>query len=145
VAEGQQHEALFAAPGLHVKNLYLTDKKKQRRWLVSAPAGCLINLKSLGKALGASPPSTLRFAPDLHEVLGVLPGAATPFAVFNDKTNRVVSVLGSDLLSKAGDYGLIYAHPLHNEATIGVTSGGLRSFFEAIRRQPTIVDFSTLS
>ena len=90
-AATRRHEPLFTVedgrhlheglPGAHCKSLFLKDKKGAL-WLVVALHDTRVDLKALQKALGAA-----RFSfgkPDLlMEVLGVTPGAVTPFALIN--------------------------------------------------------------
>ena len=64
-------------PGAHIKNLYLRDRKK-RNFLVVAQEDRQIDLKSLGGQIGSD---RLSFgsADRLFEMLGVRPGAVSPF------------------------------------------------------------------
>ena len=84
-----EHDATFtvaqstaieqALPGAHTKNLFLKSDKG-RLVLVVAKTSTAVDLKMLGKTLGAG-----RFSfgkPDLLlELLGVTPGAVTAFAI----------------------------------------------------------------
>jgi Ala-tRNA(Pro) deacylase len=50
----------------------------------------------------------------LQGALGVSPGSVTPFALLNDKDQRVTLVLDEDMMkSEKVNY-----HPLHNEASL---------------------------
>jgi Ala-tRNA(Pro) deacylase len=73
--------------GAHSKNLFLKDKKGQL-WLIVCLEDRNINMKTLRDKIGSA---HLSFGkPDLlMEVLGVLPGSISPFALINDSELRV--------------------------------------------------------
>ena len=123
-------------PGAHVKNLFLRDKKK-RIWLVTALEERDIDLKALKRRLGAQGSLSFGAADLLLEVLGVQPGAVTPFAVLNDTAKRAAVVLDKGALGK----GPVNAHPLRNDMTTAVSPDGLLRFLEAEGHSPEIVDF----
>ncbi len=60
------------------------------------------------------------------ELLGVKPGAVTPFSVINDKENRVSAFLDEDLTKTP----IINAHPLRNDMT---TSLGINDLLKFIK------------
>ncbi|MGA7021745.1 MAG: prolyl-tRNA synthetase associated domain-containing protein, partial [Pseudolabrys sp.] len=70
-------------PGGHTKNLFLRDKKYDI-YLVVALEDADIDLKGLHRHLGASGRFSFGSADLLREVLGVEPGAVTPFGAIND-------------------------------------------------------------
>ena len=125
-------------PGAHVKNMFMKDKKGK---LVLAT--CLedrqIRIRDLEKEVGAK---GLSFGkPELlWDVLGVRPGAVTPFALINDAGHSVLPVLDAALTHEA----VLNAHPLHNEATAAISSTDLLRFFELTGHTPQIVDFDRL-
>ena len=110
-------------PGMHVKNLFLRDKKK-RNFLLVAEQDTEINLKTLYEKIESD---RLSFAsPDrLWQLLGVRPGAVSPLALVNDKSNAVTLVFEDKL---QGDH-TIYFHPLVNDVTLGIKLTHLASFF----------------
>jgi len=120
-------------PGLHVKNLFLKDRKGNF-WLIVAPETCEIRLKELAKQLGAK---SFSFAkPEvLMEVLGIEPGSVTPFAVVNDSARSVRVVIDHALAHGA----LLNFHPLTNTATTNITAEHFLHFLEATRHTPEIV------
>src|SRR5262245_42160875 len=113
-------------PGAHTKNLFLVDKKGAL-FLVTAPEDAAIDLKHLHHVIGAS--GRLSFGkPDLlMAVLGVPPGAVTPFAAMNDAAGRVAVVLDAALASAE----TINAHPLTNAATTTIATRDLLAFLAA--------------
>src|SRR5689334_1576441 len=91
----QSQELRGTIPGGHTKNLFLKDKK-DTVFLVTAPEHARVDLKTLHHKLGAG-----RFsfgsAALLEELLGVSPGAVTPFGAINDKAARVNVVIDTGL------------------------------------------------
>jgi Ala-tRNA(Pro) deacylase len=124
-------------PGAHVKNLFLRDKKK-RIWLVTALEEREIDLKALKRRLGAQGSLSFGSAELLFEVLGVKPGAVTPFGVVNDRTGQASVVLDKGVLQN----GPVNAHPLRNDMTTTVSPEGLLRFLEAENHAPEVVDFA---
>lgn len=126
-------------PGAHTKNLFLKEKKGGYV-LVTCLEDRQIRIKHLEKAIGAK---RLSFgsAEDLGEVLGVIPGAVTPFALFNDRDERRVRMIVDEAMMATTPQNF---HPLHNEATIAVTPEGLRAFFAATGHEAEAVDFDAL-
>ncbi len=126
-------------PGGHCKTLFLRDKKRNP-WLVVALEDRVIDLKALTKAIGAK---RLSFgsADLLWEVLGVTPGAVTPFALINDGEAQVQVVLDKGML----DLDPLNYHPLHNEATTAIAPGDLLRFVRAMGAEPLIIDFEALA
>jgi Ala-tRNA(Pro) deacylase len=124
-------------PGAHVKNLFLRDKKK-RIWLVTALEERPIDLKALRRRLGAQGSLSFGSAELLYEVLGVAPGAVTPFGVMNDRAGQARVVLDKGVLEN----GPVNAHPLRNDMTTTVSPDGLLRFLEAENHAPEVVDFA---
>jgi len=120
-------------PGCHNKNLFLKDKKDQL-WLVVARDDAAIDMKTLDKRIGAARLSFGK-ADLLMEVLGVIPGAVTPFALANDTQGRVRVVL--DEVMMAAD--LVNYHPLSNEATTALKPDDLLRFLRATGREPVVM------
>jgi Ala-tRNA(Pro) deacylase len=134
VAASQQQRGNL--PGGHIKNLFLRDKKRTK-WLVTVDEDRDIDLKLLRHVVGASGNLSFGAAEMMRDCLGVEPGSVTPFAVMNDGLNRVAFILDAGLMA----HDLIYAHPLHNEATVAIRRGDLLRFAEKCSHLPTLVDF----
>ena len=119
--------------GMHVKNLFLRDKKK-RNFLLVAEQDTEINLKTLHEKIESD---RLSFgSPDrLWQFLGVRPGAVSPLALINDKSNEVSLVFEDKLQA---DHS-IYFHPLVNDVTLGFKLTQLASFFVFTGHEPKFV------
>ena len=124
-------------PGAHIKNLFLRDKKRQM-WLVTTREDTEIDLKRLRRHLDTSGNLSFGSAELLREVLGVEPGAVTPFAVLNDAANLVQPVVEKTLIGSE----LLNAHPLHNQATTAIAPADLLAFMAACGHQPLVLDLS---
>jgi len=121
-------------PGGHCKNLFLRDRKGAM-WLVVCLEDRRIDLKALGELLGGV---RLSFgsADRLLRVLGVVPGAVSPFALINDTGVEVQVVLDKAMLEQRP----LNFHPLVNTATIAVAPEDLVRFIEACGHRPRVLD-----
>lgn len=130
----EQSQALRGQiPGGHTKNLFLRDKK-HALYLVVALEDADIDLKGLHRILGASGRFSFGSADLLHEVLGVAPGAVTPFGAINDSQARVTVVLDRTLM----DHETINAHPLVNTMTTSLARADLVKFLDFSGHPPRI-------
>lgn len=130
-----------ALPGAHCKSLFLKDKagtfllvvvEEQRR----------LDMKAL-QAVPALAVGRLSFASasELEAVLGVTPGAVTPFGLINAKGRQDLRlVLDRDMLAA----GLVNYHPLHNAATTTIAAADLLTFVRHCGLEPLVLDFSAL-
>ncbi len=126
-------------PGGHAKNLFLKDKKG-RLFLAVVEEATPVDLKRLEKALGAARLSFGR-AELLAEVLGVTPGAVTPFAAMNAAPGTVTVVLDRALTEQDP----VHFHPLRNDATLAVSPDGLLAFLRGAGHEPVLFDFRQMA
>lgn len=119
-------------PGGHCKNLFLKDKK-QALWLAVTLEDAQVNLKTLHGRIGAA---RLSFGkPDLlMEVLGVVPGSVTPFALINDPGARVNVVFDRQMMA----LDVLNYHPLTNAATTTIATADLVRFITDCGHTPRI-------
>ena len=119
--------------GGHTKNLFLKDKRGAV-FLVTALEHAAIDLKTLHHRLGAA-----RFsfgaADLLRELLGVEPGAVTPFGVINDTGQRVTVVLDAAMMER----DRLNYHPLVNTMTTSIRRDDLVTFLRAAGHEPRIL------
>lgn len=120
--------------GGHCKSLFLRNKRKEM-WLVVCDEDRTVDLKRLGERLDAG---RLSFgsADRLKEVLGVVPGSVTPFALINDRSVSVTPVLDAGMMENA----VLNYHPLVNDRTTSIRREDLLKFIEACGHTPHIVD-----
>jgi Ala-tRNA(Pro) deacylase len=143
-----KHAALFTVeqsralrgqiPGGHTKNLFLRDKK-QALYLIVAMEDANIDLKDLHRVLGANGRFSFGSAELLVEVLGVLPGAVTPFGVINDTHCRVAVVLDAAMM----EHETLNYHPLVNTMTTSIERDDLIKFLVSTGHPPRIAPISS--
>ena len=120
-------------PGGHTKNLFLRDKKGAL-YLVVAEEDAEIELKGLHRLLGASGRFSFGSADLLREVLGVEPGAVTPFGAINDTEGRVTVVLDAAMM----EHATLNYHPLVNAMTTSIARDDLVKFLKSTGHEPRI-------
>lgn len=110
-------------PGARCKNLFLRDEKGKRHFLIIADQEKSIDLKKLAQLVGEK---RLSFASEerLRRLLGVEPGAVSPFGLINDVGKEVEVLIDADL-AKAER---IHFHPNINTVTIGITLADFKKF-----------------
>ena len=119
--------------GVHSKNLFFKDKKKNL-FLVVTLSDKPIVIKEVAKKIGAKSPSFGK--PDLlAQVLGVIPGAVTPFAIVNDESHDVKVILDEEMMENK----LLNFHPLENTATTTIASKDLVKFMEHCNQEFEVI------
>jgi Ala-tRNA(Pro) deacylase len=121
-------------PGGHCKSLFLKDRKGGL-WLFVMLEDRRLDLKALADRL-AAPRFSFGNPELLQEVLGVIPGSVTPFALINDRAQRVKVVLDAEMLR----HDPVNFHPLINTATTAISPGDLRRFIADCGHQPRVVE-----
>lgn len=120
-------------PGGHTKNLFLRDKRAAF-YLVVLLEDAVVELKSLHRRLGASGRFSFGSADQLRALLGVEPGAVTPFAAINDTESQVQVVLDKAMV----EHEILNYHPLVNTMTTTIGRDDLITFLEATGHPPRI-------
>lgn len=135
----ESRELRGALPGGHCKSLFLKDKKA-RYLLAVVLEDRRVDLKALAAATGFG---RLSFgsADRMMDVLGVVPGAVTPFALINrlaaSDPPPLAVVLDAEMLKRDP----LNYHPLHNQATTAIAPDGLLRFVRHCGIAPQILDF----
>ena len=121
-----------ALPGGHHKNLFLRDKKK-RSYLVVLPEDKDVDLKLLPERIGSG---RLSFGSSdrLQQILGVLPGSVTPFALINDPTCAVSVTIDASVMEQSP----LNFHPLVNTMTTAIAPEDLLRFIADCGHEPRI-------
>ena len=109
--------------GLHVKNLFLRNKKGDRHFLAIFEQSVALDLNELGARLGIG---RLGMASEqrLARIMGVSPGAVGPFGLINDSEHAVEVLLDARLRGVAS----IGFHPNINTATLELSAEDLLKF-----------------
>jgi Ala-tRNA(Pro) deacylase len=122
-----------ALPGTHTKNLFLEDRRG-KLWLVVAREELRLDLNALAKALHA-PRFSFGKPERLAKVLGIAPGAVTPFALMNDQAGLVTAVFDAGMLAQDP----VNFHPLRNDRTAAIAAADLLRFARATGHEPLIL------
>ena len=119
--------------GAHSKNLFFKDKKKNLFLVVTLSEKPII-IKEVAKKIGAKSPSFGK--PDLlAQVLGVIPGSVTPFALINAQNHDIKVIFDKDLMENK----LLNFHPLVNTATTTIASEDLIKFLKHCNQEFEII------
>lgn len=136
VADSQELRGEIA--GGHTKNLFLKDKKGAY-FLITLEEDAIVDLKTVHGAIGASGRVSFGSAEKLMELLGVAPGAVTPFGLINDRRGVVTMVFDEALMR----HDVINAHPLVNDRTTSIGRDDLLAFARLTGHEPRVLKVST--
>jgi len=101
-------------PDCDAKNLFVRDDKRRSYYLITVRGDKRVDLKEFRKTYGTKPLTFVK--PDeLADILGLIPGAVTPFGLLNDTENKVVFYIDAAFME---GIGLIGVHPNDNTATV---------------------------
>ena len=119
-------------PGAHLKNY--CSKIKGNLWLVIALQDTKVDLKQLAALLQVQ---KLSFAsPEkLYELLGILPGSVSPFAIINNRNNLIKVVLEAQIIENDS----LNFHPLRNYRTTNIKTNDFLQFLSAANHEPNAV------
>ena len=98
--------------------------------LANAPAGMTLT----GRGEPAQIPMWV-VSGNFFEVLGVPPGSVTPFALINDRAQRVTVILDADMMR----HERLNFHPLENTATTNIAREDLTRFIRSCGHQPSVL------
>ena len=108
-------------PEADAKNLFVRDDKRRSYYLITVKGDKRVDLKEFRKNHGTKPLTFVK--PDeLAAILGLIPGAVTPFGLLNDSEKKVVFYLDESFRDGAG---LIGVHPNDNTATVWLKADDL--------------------
>ncbi len=124
----QQSQNIFPDLSLwHTKNLFLTDDKKSRFYLVCMSATKKADLKVLAEALGEK---RFSFAKEeyLQKYLGIKPWSVSIFGLINDVDRKVNLVIDEYLRN----WEKLFAHPNVNTKTLELKIVGIKKYLEIL-------------
>ena len=133
VEEGKALRGRMA--GVFTKNLLLKDKKG-RLFIIVAHEDRAIDLKTLHERIGANGRVGFASPEQMRRVLGIDPGALTPFAIINDSEGLVTVVIDALLMGVEQ----LNFHPMVQTQSVGLSPAALRA--EACGRMPKVVDLA---
>ena len=101
-------------PDCDAKNLFVRDEKRRSYYLITVKGDKRVDLKEFRKTYGTKPLTFIK--PDeLADILGLVPGAVSPFGLLNDAEKKVVFYIDAAFNEAPG---LIGIHPNDNTATV---------------------------
>ena len=101
-------------PECDAKNFFVRDDKKKNYYLITVKGDKRVDLKEFRKNNNTRALS-FASADDLMDIMGLVPGAVTPFGLLNDSECKVTLFLDNAFMN---DLGLIGIHPNDNTATV---------------------------
>lgn len=108
-------------PEADAKNIFVRDDKRKNYYLITVKSNKRVNLKEFKKQ-NMTRQLTFASEEDLKLVMGLFPGAVTPFGVLNDSENKVQVFIDEDFLENPGIIGI---HPNDNTATVWIKTNDL--------------------
>ena len=125
--------------GIHIcKNLFLTNSKRYRYYLLMLPGEKQLVTRELARQIGST---RLSFAgPDkMSELLDLTPGSVSVFGLMNDSGNSVTLLIDRDILS----WEYVGAHPCINTSSLKIAANDLiNKILPQIHHEPIIVDIA---
>jgi len=112
-------------PGAHTKQLLMRSKAKDKYLLAIVMHDKRVDTRALSKEYKVQ---SFSFASpdDLKRLLGVTPGAVTPFGLLYDKNHEIEVIVDED----AWAMGQFRFHPLTNTATLIIDREGFEKFLK---------------
>lgn len=124
-------------PGIPSKNLFIKERKKDNFFLVVMPADKRMNMKEFGKMIGVK---NLTFGKpeEMEELLGLTPGAVSPFGLVNDTESKVKLYLDEDVWNAE----IVNFHPNENTATLELNQANFRKYVEKLENESEVVSLN---
>ena len=128
-------EIALPYPEADAKNLFVRDDKKRNFYLITVKGDKRVDLKEFKKE---NKTRRLSFSSenDLMEVMGLIPGAVSPFGILNDSEHKVHFFIDADFFEEPG---LIGVHPNDNTATVWLKTEDLVAIVKEHENQVTVV------
>lgn len=132
---------LSAVQALQTKTLFISDRRKTRRYLLMVATDRRVDFKQLGKALASA--GEMKMASDVGTKLQVEPDATSVFSVINDRSEApgVIPVI-DEALMQGGEQTAVLVRPNHKHATMATTMGGVMAFLRAVDHLPVVVKYA---
>ena len=123
-------------PDCNAKNLFVRDDKRRSYYLISVKGDKRVDLKEFRKTYETKPLTFVK--PDeLADILGLIPGAVSPFGLLNDAEKKVVFYIDGAFRD---DKGVIGIHPNDNTATVWLKVEDLIRIIQEHGNEVRIVD-----
>lgn len=128
-------EAMAELPDrTEIKNLFISDDKGKKQYLVIMPGTKKLDLKQLAIDLGEK---KVRFVGEkkMMNMLGVKPGSVSLFCCLNPNSSHVKIVLDKELI-KLSELGF---HPIVNTATVYISSDDTLKLIDSLSQDSEII------
>lgn len=124
-------------PEADAKNVFVRDDKKQNYYLITLQGHKQVDLKKFREEQNTR---RLSFVSenDLYEILGLIPGAVTPFGLLNDQECKVQFYLDQNFCKK--EDSIIGVHPNDNTATVWIHTKDLMNIIQEHGNVITIIE-----
>ena len=133
---GDAEDADEAIGVVGAKNVFLRDKKHRNFILVLVNGTKRIDLKQISELTGVKK-LTFCGEEDLDAVLGLTPGAVTPFGLLNDTEGRVQLIIDESLREEE----LFAMHPCVNTTTVRMSNKDfMEKVIPAMGHEPLFVE-----
>ncbi len=131
VEEANQFKA--GQPGGHCKNMLLTNKKRDKFYLIVLESHKKMNFKEIGETIGVK---GLKFAKEstLHR-FGTIAGAVSPFIILEDLHQEITLYLDNDLTR----FEKLNFHPNDNTMTLGIETNAFLGFMEQKKHEAILI------
>lgn len=130
-------EVALPYPEADAKNLFVRDDKKRNFYLITIKGDKRMNLKEFRKKNNTRPLS-FSSEDDLMNVMGLIPGAVSPFGILNDSDHKVHFFIDAAFLEEPGLVGI---HPNDNTATVWLKAEDLVSIVKEQGNKVTVLEF----
>lgn len=114
-------------PEADAKNLLVRDAKREHYYMITVRGDRRVDLKAFRRRYQTRALS-FATAPELMELLDLIPGAVTPLGLLNDEQRRVALYLDASFLNPPGRIGV---HPNDNTATLWLKTEDLLAVVRA--------------
>jgi Ala-tRNA(Pro) deacylase len=121
-------------PGLHCKNLFLSDKDKKRFFLIIIPQDKKLNFSDFAH-FAETKKVVFGSSKDLEEKLKLTPGSVSLFGILNDEKREVELYMDEDVYNAP----IVSFHPNRNTATLELSHEMLIKFLKTIDRTVKII------
>ena len=123
-------------PEYDAKNVFLTDDKKSKYYLISLKSDKKVDLKEFKNKYNTRHLSFAR-ENDLKEILGLTPGSVTLLGILNDSERKVSIYIDSYFLKGKAIIGV---HPLKNDATVWLKTNDLINILKEHGNEVNIIE-----
>ena len=123
-------------PEYDAKNVFLTDDKKSKYYLISLKNDKKVDIKEFKNKYNTRHLSFAR-ENDLKEILGLTPGSVTLLGILNDSERKVSVYIDQYFLNGKGIIGV---HPLKNDATVWLKTNDLINIVKEHGNEVNIIE-----